>query len=54
MKKSKKSESKELLTTSVEKLELLLNKVVEFNNPDVAYYKGFLYKDARKLLHKSS
>lgn len=30
-----------------EKLELLLNKVVEFNQPDVAYYKGFLYKDSR-------
>jgi len=29
-----------------EKLELLLNKVVEFNQPDVAYYKGFLYKDS--------
>jgi hypothetical protein len=28
-----------------EKLELLLNKVVEFNQPEVAYYKGFLYKD---------
>ena len=28
-----------------EKLELLLNKVVEFNQPDVAYYKGFLYKN---------
>jgi len=27
-----------------EKLELLLNKVVEFNQPDVVYYKGFLYK----------
>lgn len=31
----------------IEKLELLLNKVVEFNQPDVAYYKGFLYKDYR-------
>ena len=31
----------------IEKLELLLNKVVEFNQPDVAYYKGFLYKDSR-------
>lgn len=29
-----------------EKLELLLNKVVEFNKPDVVYCKGFLYKDA--------
>jgi hypothetical protein len=28
-----------------EKLELLLNKVVEFNKPDVVYCKGFLYKD---------
>jgi hypothetical protein len=28
-----------------EKLELLLNKVVELNRPDVLYCKGFLYKD---------
>lgn len=30
-----------------EKLELLLNKVVEFNQPEVSYYKGFLYKDGQ-------
>jgi hypothetical protein len=29
-----------------EKLELLLNKVVEFNQPEVAYYKGFLQKNS--------
>ena len=28
-----------------EKLELLLNKVVEYNNPDGFHYKGFLYVD---------
>lgn len=28
-----------------EKLELLLNKVVEYNKPNVDHYKGFLYKD---------
>ena len=28
-----------------EKLELLLNKVVEYNRPDEIYVKGFLYKD---------
>jgi len=28
-----------------EKLELLINKVVEFNQPEVCYYKGFLYKN---------
>lgn len=30
----------------VEKLESLLNKVVEYNKPDVLYCKGFLYKDS--------
>lgn len=30
-----------------EKLESMLNKVVEFNKPDVVYCKGFLYKDYR-------
>ena len=30
-----------------EKLELLLNKVVEFNKPDAVNFKGFLYKDGR-------
>ena len=29
----------------IEKLELLLNKVVEFNKPNEIYVKGFLYKD---------
>lgn len=29
----------------IEKLELLLNKVVEYNKPDGFHYKGFLYKD---------
>jgi hypothetical protein len=29
-----------------EKLELLLNKVVELNQPSVLYCKGFLYKDS--------
>lgn len=29
-----------------EKLELLLNKVVEFNKPNEVYCKGFLYKDS--------
>ena len=31
----------------IEKLELLLNKVVEFNKPDAVHFKGFLYKDSR-------
>jgi uncharacterized FlaG/YvyC family protein len=30
-----------------EKLELLLNKVVEFNKPDAVNFKGFLYKDSK-------
>lgn len=30
-----------------EKLELLLNKVVAFDQPNVCYYKGFLYKDGQ-------
>lgn len=30
-----------------EKLELLLNKVVEYNKPEEVYCKGFLYKDSR-------
>lgn len=30
-----------------EKLELLLNKVVELNKPNVVYCKGFLYKDSQ-------
>jgi len=34
-------------TMKNEKLELLLNKVVAFDQPNVAYYKGFLYKDNR-------
>jgi hypothetical protein len=35
-----------------EKLELLLNKVVEFNQPDVLYCKGFLYKENDKYYIK--
>jgi hypothetical protein len=30
-----------------EKLELLLNKVVEFNKPNAVDFKGFLYKDSK-------
>jgi hypothetical protein len=30
-----------------EKLELLLNKVVAFDQPEVSYYKGFLYEDGQ-------
>ena len=29
----------------IEKLESLLNKVVEYHVPDEVYVKGFLYKD---------
>lgn len=29
----------------IEKLELLLNKMVEYNQPDACHFKGFLYKD---------
>lgn len=32
---------------TIKELELLLNKVVEFNQPNVAQYKGFLYKNSR-------
>jgi hypothetical protein len=33
------------ITDKLEKLELLMNKVVEFNKPNILYCKGFLYKD---------
>lgn len=33
------------ITDKVEKLESLMNKVVEFNKPNILYCKGFLYKD---------
>jgi len=36
-----------LIIMKKEKLELLLNKVVEFNKPDAVNFKGFLYKDSK-------
>jgi len=50
--KVEKPKAVQLITTKVEKLELLLNKVVEFNQPNVAYYKGFLYKDGNQYYIK--
>ena len=36
-----------LIIMKNEKLELLLNKVVEFNKPNAVDFKGFLYKDSK-------
>jgi len=35
-----------------EKLDLLLNKVVEYNKPDAAHYRGFLYKSGNEYFIK--
>lgn len=44
-KKAKKTVVKNI-TDKVQKLESLMNKVVEFNKPDIFYCKGFLYRDS--------